>query len=144
MNNRLPVLVRLLVLVCAASAACSLRAAETPLEQGIAAFQRGALEDAAAHWAHAERAYADQGQVANRISALINLARAQSKLGQYRRASVTLGTALDLARTSGDARQTVSIGAALGNVHIALGPPETAERYLRDALAVARNVRMQR
>src|SRR5206468_8712451 len=97
-------------------------------------------EEAAARWASAERSYAEQGQLANRVLALVNLAHAQSELGQYRRASVSLGTALELARTSGDRRREVAIGAALGNVYIALGPPETAEQYLRDALASARNI----
>ena len=51
-----------------------------------------------------------------------------------------MGTAFDLARAAGDQRRAASIGAALGNVYIALGPPETAESYLRGALAVAREV----
>jgi hypothetical protein len=38
-----------------------------------------------------------------------------------------LGTALDLAQAIDDRRRAASIGAALGNVFIAIGPPETAE-----------------
>ena len=114
--------------------------AEGQFEQGLAAFERGSLPEAAVLWADAAQRYEKQGQVGGRISALTHLAHAESGLGQYRQAATTLGTALDLAQAAGDQRRAASIGAALGNVYIALGPPETAESYLRGALAVAREV----
>jgi tetratricopeptide (TPR) repeat protein len=115
-------------------------AADGPLEQGAAAFRRGALEEAATRWTSAAKSYAEQGQVANRISALTNLAHAQAELGQYSRAAASLGTALELAQASGDRRRAAAIDAALGNVYIALGPPETAERHLRNALLISRSI----
>lgn len=115
-------------------------AAAGQFEEGLAAFERGALQEAAVLWTSAAQGYAKQGQVARRVSALTHLAHAQSGLGQYRQAAVSLGTALDLAVAAGDRRRAASIGAALGNVFIALGPPETAETYLRNALGVAREL----
>jgi CHAT domain-containing protein/Tfp pilus assembly protein PilF len=138
MNNRLLALSCSITLACALGIVPQLHAADPSLEGGAAAFHRGAFEEAATRWASAEKAYAEQGQTTNRISALINLAHAQSELGQYRRAAASLSTALGLARTTGDQQRAASVGAALGNVYVALGPPETAEQYLRDAIAVAR------
>src|SRR5690349_17480150 len=137
MINRLMALFGGIGLTAAFAIAPGLHAAEPALESGTAAFQHGAIEEAASRWSDAERAYAKQGQIANRISALMHLAHAQSELGQYRRSAASLNTALELARASQDRKQTASIDAALGNVHIAIGPPETAEQYLREAIALA-------
>ena len=120
------------------------KAAEAPaasqFKEGLAAFERGAFQQAAVLWTGAAQAYEKQGEVAGRISALTHLAHAQSALGQYHQAATNLGTALELAQAAGDRRRAASIGAALGNVFIALGPPETAETYLRRALGVAREL----
>ncbi len=128
------------VLFWALSATSLTRAAEGPLEQGAIAFQRGALEEAANRWAAAAQASAQPGHATERISALIHLARAQSELGQYRQATVSLRTALQLAESIHDRERTGYVSAALGNVYIALGPPETAEHYLRAALAIGRDL----
>ena len=120
------------------------KAAEAPaasqFKEGLAAFERGAFQQAAVLWTGAAQAYEKQGEVAGRISALTHLAHAQSALGQYHQAATNLGTALELAQAAGDRRRAASIGAALGTVFIALGPPETAETYLRRALGVAREL----
>ncbi len=143
MSKRLPVRAWLMMLAFALAAAGANAvepSAEGQFEQGLAAFERGDLQQAAVLWADAAQRFEKQGQVGGRISALTHLAYAQSGFGQYRQAAATLGTALDLAQAAGDQRRAASIGAALGNVYIALGPPETAEAYLRGALAVAREV----
>src|SRR5262249_6949284 len=110
------------------------------LESGAEAFQRGAVEEAAARGANAEEAYAQKGESANRITALIHLARAQSEQGQYRQAAVSLSNAPQLARQRGDQRSLGAANAAVGTVYIVLGPPETAEQYLRNALGIAREL----
>ena len=140
MSKRLPMLAWSMTLALTLGAAPELNAAEGQFEQGVEAFQRGAFEEAATRWTDAARSYAEQRQVASQISALTHLARAQSELGQYHRAAVSLGTALKLAVAAEDRQRTASISAALGNVYIALGPPETAESYLRGALVVARGL----
>jgi CHAT domain-containing protein len=106
----------------------------------MAAFQRGAFEEAALRWAQAARACEEQAQPGCRLSALTHLAHAQTALGQYRQAAATLETAFGLADAIGDRRATATIGAALGNTYIALGPPQTAEAHLRTALAAAREL----
>ena len=129
-----------MTLAFAVGAPLAADAAQEGIEQGRAAFERGALEEAATRWAAAARSHAERGDIGGQISALTHLARAQSELGQYRQAAASLGTALELAHKAGDLHRTAAIGAALGNVHIALGPPETAEQLLRDSLAIARRL----
>ena len=140
MSKRLSGLVPLLTLALSLGAAPASHAADSLIEQGMAAFQRGALPEAAIRWAEAARACEARRDTPCRISALTHLAHAQSALGQYRQAATSLETALGLARDSGDRRARASIAAALGNVYVALGPPETAQSYLRDGLAAARNL----
>lgn len=114
--------------------------AEGQLRQGLAAFERGDLQQAAVLWSDAAARYEKQGEADGRITALTHLAYAQSGLGQYRQAVASLSAALDLAQAAGDRRRAASIRAALGNVYVALGPPATAESYLRDALTVSRQM----
>jgi CHAT domain-containing protein len=143
MTKRLPARtwsVTLALALAATGANAAQPSAAGQFEEGLAAFQRGALQQAAVSWASAAQGYEKQGQVAGRISALTHLAHAQSGLGRYQQAAASLTTALDLANAAGDRRRAASIGAALGNVFIALGPPETAETYLRSALGVARDL----
>jgi CHAT domain-containing protein/Tfp pilus assembly protein PilF len=112
--------------------------AETSMERGLEAFRRGNLGEAVSSWTEANRLYVKRGSADGQIRALTRLSTAQAGLGQYRHAANALETALDLAKQTGDARRIASVGAALGNVYIAVGPLDTAEGYLRSALAVAR------
>ncbi len=112
--------------------------AETSMERGLEAFRRGNLEQAVSSWTEANRLYAAQRSADGQIRALTRLSSAQAGLGQYRQAATALETALDLANRSGDAKRIASVRAALGNVYIAVGPPDTAEGHLRSALAAAR------
>jgi CHAT domain-containing protein len=140
MGKRPPGLVRLLALVLPLGVAPVSNAAENPLEQGMAAFQRGAVAEAATRWAEAARACEAARDLACRISALTYLARAQTALGQYRQAQGSLETAAALVVATDNRRAAASIDAALGNVYLVLGPPEAAESHLRKALAAARSV----
>ncbi|MEO8626657.1 MAG: CHAT domain-containing protein [Betaproteobacteria bacterium] len=140
MTDRIPVLMWCGALAFAWIVSIDVNAADAQLDRGVTAFQRGALEEAAHQWAAAARSYAERGQIQAQASALIHLARAQSELGQYRQAAASLNTALELAQTAGDARQAAVIGAALGNVYIAFGQMETAERLLRETLITVRKL----
>src|SRR5262245_63369100 len=60
--------------------------AGTLFEQGTQAFGRGAFEEAVSSWSAAASAYEREGNPGGRITALVNLAQAQSALGQYRQA----------------------------------------------------------
>jgi CHAT domain-containing protein/Tfp pilus assembly protein PilF len=126
------------ILVAVPVAAAQEGGAGTLFEQGVKAFNRGAFEEAASSWSGAASGYEREGNPSARISALVQLAQAQSALGQYRQAVGSLGVALELAEQLGDLRRIASIVAGLGNAHIALGPPETAAMYLDRALAVSR------
>ena len=104
MSKRLPLRawsMTLALALAAAGANAAEPSAEGQFEQGLAAFERGALEQAVVLWGDAAQRYEKQGQIGGRISALMHLAHAQSGLGQYRQATVTLGTALDLAQAAG-------------------------------------------
>lgn len=140
MNRRLPKLVQLLALVLLLGAPPGANAADSPIEQGMAAFQRGAVAEAATRWSEAARTCEAKRDRACQISALTHLAHAQTVLGQYQQAKASLETALDLAHATNDRRAAASIGTALGNVYVALGRPETAEPYLRGALTAARSL----
>jgi CHAT domain-containing protein len=127
------------VLVCASPVAASGHAAaEAAREAGTKAFQRGALDDAAASWMTAARSYERAGRPADQVAALIHLSQAESGLGRYGDAVRTLELALTVAANSGDGYGLASVLSALGNVHIVVGPPELAATYLDRALVMAR------
>src|SRR5262245_57910942 len=92
--------VSLTTLVCLVTMA----RAQTPsdYDQGIAAFERGAVETAIESWARAARAAEKAGDSAAQVSALVRLADAYAALGQYRQAVVVLDGALKVAEKSGD------------------------------------------
>src|SRR5436190_20896462 len=122
MSHRLRRMAWSMALPFALSAVSASNAADAQLEQAAAAFHRGAVEEAATRWAAAARSYEQRGEVGGRVAALTQLARAQSELGQYAQAAVSLRTALELAQAQGDRQRVAAIGAPLGNVYIALGP----------------------
>lgn len=113
---------------------------EAHTERGLKAFQRGAFEEAASAWSEAARAYAQQGNEAGQLDALIRLSQAQSALGHYQQAARSLDTALSLAEKSKDPARIASVLTGLGNLSLVLGSPEQAETYLRHALGLARSV----
>jgi tetratricopeptide (TPR) repeat protein len=112
-------------------------AAANLLEPGDAEFGRGAFESATLRWEEAARAYAAQGDATGQIEALNRIGRAQSELGQYRRALSNFTAALDLARRSGKPGLAATALTGLGSTHLALGDVGAAERDLRDAASTA-------
>src|SRR5688572_11989747 len=129
----------LVVLVCAGPVGGNEHsAADAARLQAVRAFQRGALDDAAASWIAAAREYARAGRTADQVAALVQVAHAESGLGRYANAVRTLESALGIAAKGGDRYQTASVLSALGNVHIVIGPGELAATYLDRALIIAR------
>lgn len=127
------------LLVCASPvAADNHAAADAARDQAVKAFQRGALDDAAASWIAAAREYERAGRAADQVAALIQVAHAESGLGRYANAVRTLESALAVAAKSGDRDRLASVLSALGNVHIVVGPAELAATYLDRALIIAR------
>jgi CHAT domain-containing protein len=133
-----------LAVLCASLLATAPRLA-TPTEitpadamtQGVDAFQRGDMEQAALMWQQAARDYAAAGQLQAQSAALTHLARAYIALGHHDRAAEGLQVALHSARTAGAARQVALVLANLGQLAVLTQELETAETRLNEALALA-------
>ncbi len=106
-------------------------------EEGLAAYDRGAFEDAVGSWTEAARAYAQEENPTGQITALIHLSRAYSALGQPREAVNRLTTALELSERRGDAAHVATLLAELGSAHLASGSLEAAETSLSRGLDIA-------
>jgi CHAT domain-containing protein len=106
-------------------------------ELGRQAFERGALEDAVAHWTEAARASEAAHRPDGQLAALTHLSDAYAALGRYRQVVKTLDTALALIQSEGESGALALILEKLGSAYIAIGPPQTAEAYLTRSLAIA-------
>ncbi len=106
------------------------------LDAGLKAFQQGALEEAVDSWTAAAQSAQASGKLEEHVTALEYLARAYTSLGRYTQAIQSLHTALKLADALPQTTR-IRLLAALGNAHVAVGPPEAAERYLRESLQLA-------
>ena len=112
-------------------------AADRLVQRGIAAYQRGALEDAAADWAEAARLQERAGRTREQVAALTRLARALQALGRHQEAGERLERARTIASGSGDRGGLVRVLAALGAGALAAGSTQRAEPYLSEARAIA-------
>jgi CHAT domain-containing protein/tetratricopeptide (TPR) repeat protein len=118
-------------------------AAEEPsvqarLQDGRAAFDKGAFDIAVENWSRAARASEQAGDTAGQVSALVHTAEAYVALGRYRQAIGVLDRALKVTEASGERSQVPWILSRLGNALIATGPPSAAETTLRRSLELAR------
>jgi CHAT domain-containing protein len=104
---------------------------------GLAAFQRGDLEHAAARWQEAARMYADTKQPRAQRVALTHLAYAYEALGHYSQAEDSLRAAWKLAEAAGDRTQVAVILGYLSSLAVVRGDVAAAEGLLNDALALA-------
>src|SRR5712691_2029828 len=112
-------------------------AADRLVQRGIAAYQRGALEDAASDWAEAARLQERAGRTREQVAALTRLARALQALGRHQEAGERLERARTIASGSGDRGGLVRVLAALGAGALAAGSTQRAEPYLSEARAIA-------
>ena len=130
-------------ILLALTVVCPAVAAEQPsvqsrLQDGRAAFDKGAFETAAENWSRAARASEQAGDSAGQVTALVHAAEAYVALGRYRQAIGMLDRALKVAEASGERSQVPWILSRLGNTLIATGPPSAAETTLRRSLELAR------
>ena len=88
--------------------------------------------------------YAEANNPALEIKSLILLAEAQQRIGEYRTAARNLVEALELAKQNPNNGQVAPVLGALGNIHIALGPPRVAEKYLTEAASLAEQTQAHR
>jgi CHAT domain-containing protein len=116
----------------------SRRDAEAALARGAEFERRGEFGAALEQWRGAEHALAADPDPAARIDALLRIAEAELELGHYRDALATLETALAAAQVAPDAARLAAIHGGLGNVRIALGPPDAARGHLEQGISLAR------
>lgn len=76
--------------------------ANTTLDEGPRAYQRGAFDEAAAKWRKTVEEYRRQGNAPAQFKAMIDLAAAYQALGQQRHALQILDGAVELAEKSDD------------------------------------------
>lgn len=123
-----------------AAAESSWAAADPDIQRGVAAFERGAFEDAVEVWTRAAGRAEQSGDHAGHVAALVHLGDGYATLGRYRQAVGVLDRALRVADASGGRGQLPWILARLGGALVATGPPQAAETTLRRALDMAREV----
>jgi CHAT domain-containing protein/Tfp pilus assembly protein PilF len=106
--------------------------------QGLTAFRRGDFEQAVLSWTEASRSYESERKPNLQSNALIQLSQAFQALGQYKEALKSLELAVALAEKTGDRTQLAFGLGALGNLHIATGSTDVAQKYLTEGLRLAR------
>jgi len=114
---------------------------EAAMQEGFTAFERGDFENAAISWNRASDAYAEAGEFAKRVDALIQLAEAYQHLGFHRRALQNLNVALGDAEQIGDELKKAIIFESLGKAYDALGAASQAQDYLSRARRAAKKIR---
>jgi CHAT domain-containing protein len=126
--------------LASATPAAHVPAAETAMAQGWSAWQRGAFEEAVHSWQDAAQRYAQAGQPRAQSAALTQLAHAYQALGQYRKASQNLSSALELARKAGDRVQVATVLGSLGGTYFVSGSLDAAQQALQEGLRLAREI----
>lgn len=112
-------------------------APDRAMAQGVDAFKRGDMEQAALMWQQAARDYAAAGQRQAQSVALTHLARAYVALGHHDRAAEGLQEALRSAKAAGPARQVALVLVNLGQLAVVTEDLEQAATWLDEALTQA-------
>jgi CHAT domain-containing protein/predicted negative regulator of RcsB-dependent stress response len=105
--------------------------------RGRAAFERGALDDAAKNWQQALQLYEAQKNSKGQVEALVKLGLACQSLGQYRLSVQTMERAVAVAERSRDRASLILAKAHLGMAGTCGQELGAAERQLRESLAMA-------
>jgi CHAT domain-containing protein len=112
--------------------------AEQAMTAGADAMQRGQFDQAARYWQAASAAYAQAGDPARQIDALLQLAEAQQALGQSRDALATLRAAQPLAEQLDDPARRAAVLGALGKSLWLTGAADEARKQLEHSVSLAR------
>jgi len=112
--------------------------AQTYVEEGQRAFQKGAFSEAASNWEQAVAAFRTERNNHAEIATSVSLASAYQSIGQQRRAVQILEDALKQAEKTGDRSRVVLVKSKLGAALVLTLEAERAAALLREALAAAR------
>ena len=118
-------------------------AASTPdllMQQGAAAFQRGAFEQALSAWKEAAQRYEEAGQPKAQSRALVQAAQAAQALGQAKLALQQLDLALALAQQVGQPAWTAQVLDRLGRTYLSTRQFDASAQFLGHARDIARTV----
>lgn len=113
-------------------------AAEQAMTAGTDAMRRGRFDRAALHWQTASAAYAQAGDAARQLDALLQLADVQQALGQSRNALATLHVAQPLAEQLDDPARRAAVAGTLGKTLWSIGATDDARRHLESSVSLAR------
>lgn len=105
--------------------------------EGLAAFERGAFDQAVPHWERAIQFYRAQHDNPHLIDAQIRLATAYENIGQFSDSIRLLGDAVTLATDANDRRRTILAKRDLGEAHFYARRPDSANTSLHEALVLA-------
>ena len=131
-------LIKILILVGLASALSIPAGPSSAMAMdALGAYEQGAFEDAITRWSEEASAYEREGKFDKESEALTLSAQAYQTLGHYGKAFEALTKAMDLAERIGDQQRLAQSWAVAGNLYLAAGDLENAERYLNKALKVA-------
>lgn len=107
------------------------------MSSGLASYQRGAFERAAADWSAAVERYDKAGDVPGRIDSRLNLAAAYQSLGFFREALVSLQEGVELASDAEDRGRLTALLNARGSARLFTRQPAGAQSDLEMALGMA-------
>ncbi|MBW2390104.1 MAG: CHAT domain-containing protein [Deltaproteobacteria bacterium] len=131
-----------LMIAAAQQVTSSNRSTALPAEQlasnTTAETQRGDFDSAAATHLEAAEAARTRGDSDGELRHRVLLAEARQAQGRYADAAESLSRAIELAEASEDVRRLAAVRGALGNVLVALGADDAAERELSGAASLAR------
>ena len=112
--------------------------AEQCMARGRAAFETGALDDAAKHWQQAAQLFAAEKNSPAEVEALVKLGLAYQSLGQYRLSVTTIDHAVAVAQRSRDPASLLLAKSYAGMTGTCGPDLEAAERNLRESLVLCR------
>lgn len=155
--KRLPLLLILLVSLCLGGPGCSSSqiwgnadragpanvpspSAEALVDQGTAAFKKGAFAAAVTSWEQAARLFEQAGNKGKGAETFAKLSQAYQGLGQHRDALKAAEKALLLAKQNKDERQTAEALSHMGNALNTLGEKARAHQALEEGLRIARSL----
>ena len=146
-QNMRPLLLKLVLLLILAAGLVLTRAAgpvaavepsaDSFMQQGLQAYQKGSFDQALAAWKQAAGLYERAGKFGEQSLALEQAARASESLGQVSQALQQLELALTLAQQTGDRARIAGVMESLGRTYLAARKPDASVQYLTQALALA-------